>query len=71
MTSPSAPLDPANRRISLIVQYIPKNTDEEEDKATAGEKKTERNETEGNKSGDKKNEEKAARKSAEGESKKE
>jgi len=65
------PLDPINRRISLIVQYIPKNTDEEEDKATAGENKTEGNETEGKKSGDKKNEEKAARKSAEGESKKE
>lgn len=65
------PLDPINRRISLIVQYIPKNTDEEEDKASAGEKKTEGNETEGNKPGDKKNEKKAARKSAEGESKKE
>ncbi len=65
------PLDPINRRISLIVQYIPKNTDEEEDIASAGEKKTEGNETEGNKPGDKKNEKKAARKSAEGESKKE
>jgi chemotaxis protein MotB len=29
---PEAPLDPANRRISLIVQYLMRNMDEEDDK---------------------------------------
>lgn len=32
LRKPDAPLDPSNRRISLIVQYIVKNNDEEEDK---------------------------------------
>jgi hypothetical protein len=31
MRKPEAPLDPANRCISLIVQYIVKNRDEDED----------------------------------------
>jgi chemotaxis protein MotB len=31
-----APLDPSNRRISLIVQYILKNTDESDEKPAAG-----------------------------------
>ena len=42
---PEAPLDPANRRISLIVQYVIKDRDEEDAKAgpiseskTAGDK---------------------------------
>jgi chemotaxis protein MotB len=30
------PLDPSNRRISLIVQYIVKNNDEEDAKPAAG-----------------------------------
>jgi chemotaxis protein MotB len=29
LRKPEAPLDPANRRISVIVQYIVKNNDEE------------------------------------------
>jgi len=29
LRKPDAPLDPANRRISLIVQYIVKNNDDE------------------------------------------
>jgi chemotaxis protein MotB len=29
LRKPDAPLDPSNRRISLIVQYIPKNTEDE------------------------------------------
>jgi chemotaxis protein MotB len=29
LRKPDAPLDPANRRISVIVQYIVKNTDDE------------------------------------------
>jgi chemotaxis protein MotB len=36
---PEAPLDPSNRRISLIVQYIAKNIDDEPAPAAAGEKK--------------------------------
>jgi len=32
-----APLDPANRRISVIVQYIVKNADDEEGKAAGSE----------------------------------
>jgi chemotaxis protein MotB len=31
LRKPEAPLDPANRRISLIVQYIVKNRDDDED----------------------------------------
>lgn len=31
LRKPEAPLDPANRRISLIVQYVVKNSDEDED----------------------------------------
>ena len=34
LRKPDAPLDPSNRRISLIVQYIMKNTDDEETKST-------------------------------------
>ena len=34
LRKPEAPLDPANRRISLIVQYILKNNDDDETKAT-------------------------------------
>lgn len=38
LRKPNAPLDPSNRRISLIVQYIVKNTDEDGDKpASQGE----------------------------------
>jgi len=37
LRKPEAPLDPANRRISVIVQYILKNN-ENDDKAPAGEK---------------------------------
>lgn len=33
-----APLDPSNRRISLIVQYIVKSNDEDDSKAASGEK---------------------------------
>jgi chemotaxis protein MotB len=32
LRKPEAPLDPSNRRISLIVQYMPKNVDEDETK---------------------------------------
>ena len=32
LRKPDAPMDPSNRRISLIVQYIQKNTDDEEAK---------------------------------------
>jgi chemotaxis protein MotB len=42
LRKPDAPLDPANRRISLIVQYIFKNSDDEDAKSTPeNEKKTE------------------------------
>jgi chemotaxis protein MotB len=34
LRKPDAPLDPANRRISLIVQYTPKNDDDDETKPT-------------------------------------
>ncbi len=34
LRKPEAPLDPANRRISLIVQYTPKNDDDDETKAS-------------------------------------
>jgi len=36
LRKPDAPLDPANRRISVIVQYILKNKDDDEDANTAG-----------------------------------
>ena len=35
LRKPDAPQDPANRRISVIVQYIVKNNDEEDAKPTA------------------------------------
>jgi chemotaxis protein MotB len=42
LRKPDAPLDPANRRISLIVQYIIKDRDDEDAKSAAeGESKTE------------------------------
>jgi chemotaxis protein MotB len=42
LRKPDAPLDPANRRISLIVQYVIKDRDDEDTKPAAeGEKKTE------------------------------
>jgi chemotaxis protein MotB len=37
LRKPDAPLDPANRRISVIVQYITKNVDDESDQASSGE----------------------------------
>ena len=37
LRNPANPLDPANRRISIIVQYIEKNAEEEKDKAAASE----------------------------------
>jgi chemotaxis protein MotB len=43
LRKPEAPLDPSNRRISLIVQYIVKNTDDEDSKtASSGEVKSEK-----------------------------
>ena len=36
LRKPDAPLDPANRRISVIVQYILKNDEEEDAKPSAG-----------------------------------
>ena len=40
LRKPDAPQDPANRRISVIVQYVVKNNDDEDAKPTAdGEKK--------------------------------
>jgi len=36
LRKPEAPLDPSNRRISLIVQYILKNNDDEDPKPSAG-----------------------------------
>jgi chemotaxis protein MotB len=38
LRKPTAPLDPSNRRISLIVQYIVKDRDEEEAKPTPTQK---------------------------------
>jgi chemotaxis protein MotB len=35
LRKPDAPLDPSNRRISLIVQYLVKNADEDESKGAA------------------------------------
>lgn len=37
LRKPEAPLDPANRRISVIVQYIVKNADDEDSKSSEGE----------------------------------
>jgi chemotaxis protein MotB len=46
LRKPDAPLDPSNRRISLIVQYILKNNDDENTKPSArGEEKSEGNKT--------------------------
>jgi chemotaxis protein MotB len=42
LRKPDAPLDPANRRISLIVQYTPKNEDEDV-KPAVGDQKAEGN----------------------------
>ena len=42
LRKPDAPLDPSNRRISLIVQYILKNNDDEDAKPSAGVKKNQR-----------------------------
>lgn len=43
LRKPDAPLDPANRRISLIVQYVVKNNDEEDSKPdSSGEAKSEK-----------------------------
>jgi chemotaxis protein MotB len=39
LRKPNAPLDPSNRRISLIVQYIVKDRDEEDAKPTEGTQK--------------------------------
>jgi chemotaxis protein MotB len=39
LRKPEAPLDPANRRISLIVQYLVKNNDDEDAKPTASNSK--------------------------------
>src|SRR5579864_6298884 len=38
LRKPEAPLDPANRRISLIVQYIVKNMEDSEDAGKSGDK---------------------------------
>jgi chemotaxis protein MotB len=35
LRKPEAPLDPSNRRISVIVQYIMKNADDDDDRASA------------------------------------
>jgi len=35
LRKPDAPLDPANRRISVIVQYIVKNNDDEDEKSSS------------------------------------
>ena len=37
LRKPEAPLDPANRRISLIVQYMIKNRDDDENTKSASE----------------------------------
>ncbi len=36
LRKPDAPLDPANRRISVIVQYLMKSTDEDESQVSSG-----------------------------------
>ena len=45
LRKPDAPLDPANRRISLIVQYILKNNDDEDAKPADNEKKPDQNQS--------------------------
>ena len=46
LRKPDAPLDPSNRRISLIVQYIVKNADDEDSMpASSGEAKSEKEKT--------------------------
>ena len=45
LRKPDDPLDPSNRRISLIVQYIIKNNDDEDDKPAEKGQKSEGNET--------------------------
>ncbi len=48
LRKPDSPLDPSNRRISLIVQYIVKNNDEEDAKPSAkGGPQTEEDKTPG------------------------
>lgn len=42
-----APLDPSNRRISLIVQYIVKNDDDDDAKPAASEQKSNENKSPG------------------------
>ena len=39
LRKPDAPLDPANRRISVIVQYIVKNNDDDLEQPSSGETK--------------------------------
>lgn len=41
LRKPNAPLDPANRRISLIVQYVVKDRDQEDAKPASSEQKNE------------------------------
>ena len=41
LRKPEAPLDPANRRISVIVQYTLKNNDDKDAKPASGEEKHE------------------------------
>ena len=41
LRKPDAPLDPSNRRISVIVQYIPRNRDDEDKSPAEDEKKPE------------------------------
>ena len=45
LRTPDAPLDPSNRRISVIVQYILKNNEDEESKGSPEEKKSETEKT--------------------------
>ena len=45
LRKPDDPLDPSNRRISLIVQYVVKNNDNEDDKPADQEQKSEGKET--------------------------
>ena len=46
LRKPDAPLDPANRRISLIVQYILKNDDDDAKPAAGGEEHPDANKQE-------------------------
>jgi chemotaxis protein MotB len=41
LRKPNEPLDPSNRRVSLIVQYTPKNNDDEANPTPGNEKKSE------------------------------